>query len=84
VGDGRSLAGYGEGLNERSTRDKLFQLLWTYLRGWLRVLAVDSLVFTDWTLRDIIRFHVTFGSGCPDLSSCDETGEPGQDFGGYR
>jgi hypothetical protein len=74
----------GKGLNEKSTRDKLFQLLWTSLRGWLRVLAVDDLDFTDWTMHDIGRFHVTFGSACPGLSSAGETGEREPVLGGDR
>jgi uncharacterized membrane protein len=40
-------------------------------RGALRTVAVDDLTLTTWTLNDLIRYHVTFGSAAPDLA--DET-----------
>ncbi len=36
-------------------------------RGALRTVAVDDLTLTTWTLNDLIRYHVTFGSAAPDL-----------------
>ena len=40
-------------------------------RGALRVVAVEDLVFIDWTLKDLIRYHATFGSAGPTFTTSE-------------
>ncbi len=41
-------------------------------KGSIQVVAIEDLQLTDWDLSDLFRFHITFGSACPDLSDIDE------------
>lgn len=40
-------------------------------KGVMRVVAADELELTDWTLNDLIRYHVTFGSASPMTARVD-------------
>ena len=42
-------------------------------KGWLRVVPVEDLVFVDWTLRDLIRYHATFGSAGPPFTTSEDS-----------
>lgn len=41
-------------------------------RGTLRVMKEEILVYTDWTMKDLMRYHMSFGSTAPDLVRPDE------------
>jgi hypothetical protein len=41
-------------------------------KGWLRIVAVEDLVFVDWTLRHLIRYHATFGSAGLPFSTFED------------
>lgn len=43
-------------------------------RGFLRVVPVDQLVYTDWAMRDLLQYHWSFGASGPQLF--DDQEEP--------
>lgn len=44
-------------------------------RGALRVVGVDELVMTKWTMADLLHYHLSFGGAGPQLNSVDENVE---------
>lgn len=41
-------------------------------RGALRMVHVDDLVKTEWTMADLLNYHLTFGGAGPQLKEVDE------------
>ncbi len=37
--------------------------------GFLRVVPTDKLVYVDWALKDLLRYHLSFGATGPPLNT---------------